>query len=201
MSIIALEISAMRRIATTLLIACWATSAVADTVFWASSDYTGTGYVFDRQAPGGVDIISGPALVSLSYNTTGPTDLSITVSITGPSQSMIYSVFAPYGQIFWSPGNLEFYAQYSDPQAGGLIDKTMDLVFFNPMIPYTGGRPLSLAGLTAANSQGHGQSYPPQVEKGVSIFGVPEPSGLVLLATGAVGLVGYGAWRRARPLA
>jgi probable HAF family extracellular repeat protein len=31
--------------------------------------------------------------------------------------------------------------------------------------------------------------------------GVPEPSGLVLLATGAGGLLGYGAWRRARPRA
>jgi hypothetical protein len=28
---------------------------------------------------------------------------------------------------------------------------------------------------------------------------IPEPSALVLLSTGAVGLLGYGAWRRSRP--
>ena len=30
---------------------------------------------------------------------------------------------------------------------------------------------------------------------------VPEPAGLALLGTGAVGLLGYRAWRRARPCA
>ena len=30
---------------------------------------------------------------------------------------------------------------------------------------------------------------------------VPEPSSLVLLGTAAVGLLGYGAWRRSRPRA
>jgi hypothetical protein len=36
---------------------------------------------------------------------------------------------------------------------------------------------------------------------GFALAAVPEPAGLVLLGTGAVALLGYGAWRRSRPRA
>jgi hypothetical protein len=173
----------MKRALTTmvLLLAC-SHAALGDTVAWSSSDYTGFAAVFDRYAPGGSDRFFGPAWVDVSYSTTGPIDLTITAGITGIPETT-YSVFDPNGQIYWSPGNLEFYAAPIDPETPGIQDRTMDLMFSNPSIPYTGGIPLSLAGLTAAGSHGYGQTLPPMTEAEIAIFGVPEPSSVVLLGT------------------
>jgi hypothetical protein len=129
-------------------------------VTWTSPPgaFTGFGMVFDRQTPGGEDLYQRPATVTISYNTTGPLDLALSVVIGGHD----FSVVSPdgYGYITWLTNYLSFTA--NNPLSGGLLGESMEIDFTNPGIPRVPGLtvPPSLDGLSTYLANGSGQTNP-----------------------------------------